>query len=127
MSTKWHSLSITETLQQLATSLRTGLTAEEVARRRRIYPPNKIDTYKNDNILLRFLRQFHNALIYILLVSAIITVCLEQWVDASVIFGVVIINAIFGFFQEGKAEKALCGSIRTTLSPVAQVILKVKK
>ncbi len=126
MSTNWHSLSIPETMQKLATNLQIGLTTEEVAARQKIYPRNEIITYKKDNVLFRFLRQFHNALIYILLVSAVIAVALEQWLDAGVILGVVIINAIFGFFQEGKAEKAL-SAIRAMLSPVAQVIRDGRK
>ncbi len=121
MSIKWHSLGIDETLKQLATHLESGLLADEVKRRKKLYLPNKIDIHKKDSVLLRFLRQFNNMLIYILLVAVVITAYLEQWVDASVIFGVVIINAIFGFFQEGKAEKAL-GAIRAMLSPTALVI-----
>ena len=51
--------------------------------------------------------QFHHPLIYILLAASIITALLGEWVDSSVIFGVVLVNAIVGFIQESRAERAL--------------------
>src|SRR3989337_7815 len=125
-NTKWHALSATEVLNTLATNLQQGLTSAEVLNRQKTYGRNQIVIYQQDNMLLRFLRQFHHALVYILLASAAITIYLAQWVDASVILGVVILNAIFGFFQEGKAEKAL-GAMRAMLAPTAQVIRNGKK
>ena len=123
---KWHFLNIIETLHKLETDLQHGLTTSEVLQRQKIYPPNQINIYKSDSVLKRFLRQFHHALVYMLLTAAVIAVYLTKWVDASVIFGVVIINAIFGFLQEGKAEKAL-SAIRAMLSPTASVIRDGKK
>ncbi len=70
---------------------------------------------------MRFLYQFHNILIYVLIVAGLITAALGHWVDASVIIGVVFVNAIIGFVQEGKAEDAL-KSIRKMLSPRAMVV-----
>jgi len=64
---------------------------------------------------LRFFSQFHNVLIYVLLVACAITIILGHILDASVIFGVVVVNAIIGFVQEGKAENAL-KAIRQMLS-----------
>jgi magnesium-transporting ATPase (P-type) len=55
----------------------------------------------------RFLRQFHNLLIYVLLAASITTAALGRFVDTGVILGVVLINALIGFIQEGKAEQAL--------------------
>ena len=86
---KWHALSFNETLNNLVTNLHDGLLADEVSRRQKIYHPNEMADYKGDSILRRFLRQFHNSLIYILIVSALITIYLNQWVDASVIVGVI--------------------------------------
>jgi magnesium-transporting ATPase (P-type) len=67
------------------------------------------------------LLQFHNLLIYVLLAAAGVTALLAHWVDTSVIVGVVVINAIIGFIQEGKAEQAM-EAIRRMLSPEATVL-----
>jgi len=117
----WHALSVEEVLNKLATNLQTGLTASGALLRQQIYGLNRCITQKPESIIWRFLRQFNHVLIYILLLSAAITIYLAQWVDASVILGVVILNAIFGFIQEGKAEKALV-AIRAMLAPTTQVI-----
>ena len=55
----------------------------------------------------RFLRQMHSPLVYVLIVAGIVTALLGEYVDASVIFGVVVVNAMVGFIQESKAESAL--------------------
>jgi len=120
-NTNWHALSVEEVLNKLAANMRTGLTAAEILARREIYGFNQCMMQKSESIFWRFLRQFNNVLVYILLVSAVITICLAQWVDASVILGVVILNAIFGFIQEGKAQKAL-EAIRAMLAPTTHVI-----
>lgn len=116
----WHAFSSEEVLQKLESNL-SGLTNAEVVIRQKEYGLNQLEAYKKESNILRFLRQFHNILIYILLASAVITIVLQEWVDTSVILGVVIINAIVGFIQEGKAEKALA-TIRNMLSPMANVI-----
>ncbi len=69
---------------------------------------------------MRFLQQFDNILVYILLAAGFVKLMLGLWLDASIITGVVVINAILGFLQEGKAEKAL-DSIRNMLSAEARV------
>jgi P-type E1-E2 ATPase len=66
------------------------------------------------------LLQFHNVLIYVLLAAGVITAVLGYWLDSGVIFGVVVINAVIGFIQEGRAEEAL-DAIRDMLSPHAIV------
>lgn len=116
----WHSLTVSEVFAKLSTG-KNGLITSEVQKRSKIYGANQLLTYKRESLLMRFLRQFHNILIYILLVSGIIALFLERFVDASVIFVVIVLNAIFGFIQEGKAEKAL-EAIRNMLAPMANVI-----
>jgi Ca2+-transporting ATPase len=56
---------------------------------------------------LKFVQQFNQPLVYILLLAGGVAALLGEWVDSSVIFGVVVINAVVGFFQEAKAEKAI--------------------
>ncbi|MDX1377110.1 MAG: HAD-IC family P-type ATPase, partial [Burkholderiales bacterium] len=102
-------------------SARSGLDADEVARRRARHGPNELPPPAKRSAWLRLLLQFHNALIYVLIGAGLITLALQHWVDSGVIFGVVIINAIVGFIQEGRAEQAL-DAIRNMLSPTAMVV-----
>jgi len=116
----WHTLTTGEALAALD-SARTGLT--DAAARQRIarFGPNRLAPPRTRGPLLRFLLQFHNVLIYVLLGAAAITAGLGHWVDTGVIVGVVVINAIIGFIQEGKAEAALA-AIRKMLSLSAHVL-----
>ncbi len=116
----WHSLPADELLNALAAD-RAGLSLQESVQRLAEYGPNRLTPQESRSPLLRFLLQFHNLLIYVLLASAAVTALLAHWVDTSVIVGVVVINAIIGFLQEGKAEKAM-DAIRRMLSPEAAVL-----
>lgn len=98
-----------------------GLSDSEVKERVDKYGANDIPKGKKRSWFVRFLMQFHNVLIYILIVAAVITALMDHWIDTWVIFAVVVINALIGFIQEGKAEKAL-ESIRRMLSLEAIVI-----
>ena len=116
----WHQLPADEALAMQQTSP-AGLSPEEAARRLAEHGPNRLTPPKKRGPLLRFLLQFHNVLIYVLLAAAVVTALLAHWVDTSVIIGVVVINAIIGFIQEGKAEQAM-EAIRRMLSPEATVL-----
>ncbi len=116
----WHSMEIDRVFTVLSTGIE-GLTKEEVSHRLDIYGPNQIPESRTRGPLVRFFYQFHNVLIYVLLAASGVTALLEHWVDAGVILGVVIINAVIGFVQEGKAEDAL-KAIRNMLSPQAMVL-----
>ena len=116
----WHRIKTGEVLDVLATGEH-GLSSSEAARRLQDYGLNRLAQTSGPGALVRFLRQFHNVLIYILILASVGTALLGHWVDTGVIVGVVVINAIVGFVQEGKAERAL-GAIRNMLSPTAQVI-----
>ena len=116
----WHSKNTKEVLESLDTSPQ-GLSKESVATRLDKYGLNQLPEKKPRSPVLRFLYQFHNVLIYVLLAAGIVTAMLEHWVDAGVIFAVVVINAVIGFVQEGKAENALL-AIRHMLSPHAMVL-----
>ncbi|MEW6354068.1 MAG: cation-transporting P-type ATPase [Pseudomonadota bacterium] len=117
--TSFHALDAREALQHLRSGER-GLSSAEAQARVRRYGPNQITTRRERSPLQRFLQQFHNLLIYLLLAAALITALLQHWVDSGVILGVVLINAVIGFIQEGKAEQALA-AIRRLLSLKSQV------
>jgi magnesium-transporting ATPase (P-type) len=92
-----------------------GLSAAEAAARLARHGPNRLTPRRGRTPLERFLLQFHNVLIYVLLAAAVVTALLGHWVDTGVIVGVVVINAVVGFIQEGRAEQALA-AIRRMLS-----------
>ncbi|MBW7956918.1 MAG: cation-transporting P-type ATPase [Deltaproteobacteria bacterium] len=117
---KWHSLGVKEAMEALDSGPK-GLTASEAARRLKEFGPNRLTPQRKRGPLARFLSQFHNVLIYVLLIAAVITALLDHWVDSGVILGVVIVNALIGFIQEGKAEKAL-DAIKKMLSLNALVL-----
>ncbi|WP_194715100.1 cation-transporting P-type ATPase [Noviherbaspirillum soli] len=119
-SAAWHASPAGEVLRQTG-SQREGLAPEEAQRRLEQHGPNTLPAAPGRGPMLRFLLQFHNVLIYALLASAATTAWLGHWVDTSVILGVVLINALIGFVQEGRAERAL-DAIRDMLSPHAQVM-----
>ena len=98
-----------------------GLSATEAEERLTLHGRNELPAPRRRSALQRFLLQFHNVLIYVLIVAGIITFLLGHWIDSGVIFGVVVINAVIGFLQEGKAEQAL-DAIRRMLSLNAQVL-----
>ena len=116
----WFQLTIDETLRDNRTKT-SGLTTAEAASRLAEHGPNRLTPPRKRGPLVRFLLQFHNVLIYVLLAAAGVTALLGHWVDTWVILGVVVINALIGFVQEGKAEKSL-DAIRRMLSLRATVM-----
>ncbi|MEJ7931807.1 HAD-IC family P-type ATPase [Ramlibacter sp. AN1015] len=116
----WHAQSADEVLQVLATQ-REGLGAQETSARLARHGPNTLPAASARHPLLRFLLQFHSTLIYVLLAAAVLAGSLGHVLDAAVIVAVVLVNALVGFLQEGKAEKALA-AIRSLVSPRAHVL-----
>lgn len=102
----WHALDVPAVLAQLDSDSR-GLTTEQATTRLQQYGPNRLPVGKARSLWQRFLGQCRNVLIYVLLVSALIVFLLGHLVDASVILAVVVINALIGVIQEGKAEDAI--------------------
>jgi len=98
-----------------------GLSGEEAARRRAEHGPNLLPTAPGRGPIVRFLLQFHNVLIYVLLAAAVVTAALAHWVDTGVILAVVLANAVIGFIQEGRAEQAM-EAIRGMLAPHCAVL-----
>ncbi|MCH8487152.1 MAG: cation-transporting P-type ATPase [Candidatus Cyclonatronum sp.] len=123
---KWHSLSADETARLLATDPEKGLSEQEAKKRLAQFGPNKLPEQKQRGPLMRFLMQFHNALIYVLLGAAVVTALMGHWIDTWVILAVVVINALIGFVQEGKAEQAL-ENLKQMLSLKATVVRDGKR
>ncbi|TVP88267.1 MAG: HAD family hydrolase, partial [Thioalkalivibrio sp.] len=116
----WHALSGDEALERQETAS-DGLEKDEAERRLREYGPNRLRQEKKRPAWKRFLDQFNNVLMLILIVAGVASVLLGEIIDAAAIFGVVLIIALVGFIQEGKAESAL-ESIKEMLSPKATVV-----
>src|SRR5262245_45260217 len=117
----WHAMRVDEVERRLTTDIQKGLDAGEASSRLQKYGPNRLQEGKKRGPFMRFLSQFNNILVYVLLGAGFVKLMLNLWVDASIIFGVVILNALLGFIQEGKAEKAL-DSIRNMLSAEARAL-----
>jgi len=109
----WHHLPADEVIDLLESDQGKGLDLFEIDNRQKEFGPNAITGKKGKGPLLRFLLQFHQPLIYILLAAGAVTSLLREWVDAGVIFGVVMVNAFIGFVQEAKAVKAIEALART--------------
>lgn len=103
----WHQLPVEEVLESLGVNSSIGLSAAEVHHRQKEFGPNRVTARHGIPGWIKFLQQFNQPLVYILLIAVAVTAFLGEWVDSSVIFGVVLINAIVGFLQEAKAEKAI--------------------
>ena len=115
----WHALTVDEVLKRLTTSTGKGLDTSEASTRLQKYGPNRLPEGKKRGPFMRFLAQLNNILVYVLLGAGFVKLMLGLWLDAGIIFGVVLLNALLGFIQEGKAEKAL-DSIRNMLSAEAR-------
>ena len=120
-SMAWHTLPAEQVTNRLEVNEHVGLAADEVQARLDRTGFNRLPEAVRRPAWLRFLLQFHNILIYVLLGSAAITARLQHLWDTVVILAVVITNAIIGYVQEGKAEKAM-DAIRQMLAPHAAVI-----
>ncbi|WP_169979058.1 cation-transporting P-type ATPase [Tautonia rosea] len=122
----WHHLAANEVVTQWESHAERGLADRLISERRQRYGRNILTPARGQGPLVRFLLQFHQPLVYILLVATIVTLALEEYIEAAVIFGVVLINAVVGFVQEGKALKAI-EALGKTLVAEATVIRDGRK
>ena len=118
--TALHALPADAALRALAATP-VGLGSDEAARRLAAHGPNRLPEPPPRSPLLRLLSHFHHVLIYLLIASAAITAALQHWVDTGVIVAVVIVNAVIGYIQEGRAEQAM-DAIRGMLAPHSSVL-----
>jgi magnesium-transporting ATPase (P-type) len=116
----YHAVPSQDALEALSAEPR-GLSEGEAARRFERHGANRLPAPPRRNPILVFLSHFNNVLIYVLIASAAVTAALQHWVDTGVILAVVIVNAVIGYIQEGRAEQAM-NAIRGMLAPRAAVL-----
>ena len=104
MGENLHRLPAEDVLRLLGTDAEKGLDILELRARQAQFGPNVIPAARGHGAWVRFLLQFHTPLVYILLAAAAITAVVKEWVDSSVIFGVVLVNALIGFLQESNTS-----------------------
>lgn len=109
----WHTLSISECEKKQRTNIASGLSEKDVTKRKKEYGLNKLEEGKKRNIVLKFIDQFKDFMILILLIAAVISAVLSyienthEYMDSIIIIAIVVFNAIMGLIQEAKAEKSL--------------------
>lgn len=116
----WHARAAQQVVEEIGGNPN-GITRAEAAERLDRHGPNRLPEAPAIGPFARFLRQFQNLLIYVLLGAATVTALLGHLVDTVVICAVVVVNAVIGFVQEGRAEQAL-SAIRDMLAPEARVL-----
>ena len=117
----WHALPAEDALTFFHTNPFTGLTDEQITQSRESFGANELPKERKKSALKLYFSQFNNPIIYILLLAAILTAIIADPTDSIVIFVVVIVNTMIGFFQESRAEAAL-NALKNLTSPLARII-----
>ena len=125
MATDWHKLELKQVFRELGSS-QDGLKQTEAGKRLEEYGPNEIEKKKEVNPFVLFLSQFKNFLVAILVVATVFSFLIGEVLDGAVILIIVILNAIFGFVQEFRAEKAI-EALKKLTAPEAMVLRDGKK
>ncbi len=118
--TAWYQVDIDTSLAELGSS-REGLSEQEVAARLTTYGPNELEDRGGRSSLQIFLSQFRDLFTVILVVAAVISAFLEDWIEAVAILAIIILNAVMGFVQEKKAEEAMAALKRMSVPEVTVV------
>jgi len=116
----WHALSAKDVIAAMNTS-KNGLSEEEAKRRLEKYGPNELPREKTLSAFKIFLEQFKGPLIFVLLIAALISLFIREFVDFGVIMAAVFLNTIIGFVQEYKANRSL-QNLKKMVEPVATVL-----
>lgn len=123
----WHTLSADEVRKKLNTDIYKGLTDKEVLKLRKKYGYNKLDEKKKESIFIKFISQFKDFMIIILLIAALVSAIVsyfegtKEYTDSIIIVVIVVINALIGVIQESKAEKSL-EALKKLSSPTSKVL-----
>jgi Ca2+-transporting ATPase len=118
---KWWNLLKEEVADRLMTDVNRGLISDEVSKRQAQYGPNQLAEKPGRSVFALFFDQFKDFIIWVLIVAALISGFLQEWIDALAIICIVIVNAILGFLQEHRAEKSLA-ALKKMSSPSSKVV-----
>lgn len=122
----WHTLSVDEVRKNIRTNLNLGLTQEEANKRLEKEGPNKLKDKKKESIFIRFIKQFNDFMIIILMIASVISAVMaymegsHDYFDSIIIIVIVVFNAVMGIIQEAKAEKSL-EALKKMSAPLAKV------
>ena len=128
----WQTLRKNEVLKSLGTNEKEGLSDKEVKNRQEKYGKNKLQEKKKESIIIKFLKQFNDFMIIILIIASIISAVVSKmqgendYVDSIIIIGIVVFNALMGVIQEAKAEKSI-EALKQMTPQIAKVIRNGKK
>lgn len=128
----WHTLSKEEALSRFRVNKSTGLSENEVTKRQEVYGKNELKSKPKEKLIIKFLKQFNDYMIIILIIASIVSAGISFWqggndyIDSVIIIGIVIFNAILGLVQEEKAEKSI-EALKKMISPMAKVIRNGKQ
>lgn len=123
----WHSISIEDTIKKLKTDIKQGLSLEDIEERQKLYGENILKGKKGKNLLQKFIAQFADFMIIILICAAMLSLFVSymdgkpDFVDPVIILLIIIVNAFLGVLQETKAEKAL-NALKKLSAPLAHVL-----
>jgi len=117
----WHNLERNEVVDILSTSPETGLSEEQAAQRLERFGPNQLEEAPPTSLWEMLWEQFNNFIVLLLIVAAIVSALLGEWVEAGAIFAIVILNAGLGIVQEHRAQRELA-ALRQLAAPDAQVL-----
>ncbi len=120
-NTRWWLLSVSDVVKKLATDKERGLSEKEALDRLKIFGENQLPESSDFSILKLLLNQFSSFIIWILIAALIIAGFLGEWVDSLAIGTIVVINALIGFYQEYRSERALAALQKMT-KPMSRVI-----
>ena len=109
----WCSMNVARVEKEMRTNKERGLTEEEVVKRREVYGKNVLKEKKKESLFIRFIKQFNDFMIIILLIASVVSAVMAyvegtgDYLDSIIIIAIVVFNAIMGLVQESKAEKSL--------------------
>ena len=121
MARKYYTETIPDVVDNLNTAIDTGLSSEEAKKRLTKYGPNSLASKKKKSMFMRFVDQFKDFMIIVLIIAAILSgVVAHEWTDAAIIMIVVILNAVLGVIQEARSEAAI-DALKQMATPSAHV------